>query len=170
MPNYQDGKIYMIWCGDHRYYGSTCDSLCRRLAGHKKKVNTTTSKMIFDIYGVENCKIELVELFPCHSKEELNAREGFYIRSNECVNKRISGQTGHEYRESNREIIAEKRKQHYNENKEAQSIRMKNYYAKTNVKVTCECGGVYSNTDTKNRHLKTQKHIRFTETQLQQTQ
>jgi hypothetical protein len=123
--------------------------------------------MIFDIYGVDNCKIELVELFPCHSKEELNAREGFYIRNNECVNKRISGQTDQEYRESNKEIIREKKKKHYDQNKEAYSIRMKNYYAKTNVKVTCECGGVYSNTDTKNRHLKTQKHIKFTET-LQQ--
>jgi hypothetical protein len=104
------------------------------------------SKMIFEIYGVENCKIELVELFPCHSKEELNAREGFYIRGNECVNNRIPHRTRAEYYESNKEALCEKVKQ---------------YQAKTNVKVLCECGGSYTNIYKKKKHLTTQKHKMF---------
>jgi hypothetical protein len=35
---------------------------------------------IFDEFGVENCKIELVELFPCASKMELHKKEGEYIK------------------------------------------------------------------------------------------
>ena len=42
---------------------------------------------------MENCKIELVENYACNSKEELNAREGFYIQNNECVNKLVAGRT-----------------------------------------------------------------------------
>jgi len=163
MPDYQNGKIYMIWCGDHKYYGSTCDTLSRRLSSHKKKQNTTTAKIIFDMYGSKNCKIELVELFPCESKEQLNAREGYYIRSNECVNKHIPGRTDKEYREDNKGVISERKKERYNDNKEERSARMKEYYKNNSEKTFCECGGAYVNTDTKNRHLKTQKHKSFIE-------
>ncbi len=38
-----------------------------------------------------NCKIELVDHFPCNSKEELHQREGEHVRNNECVNKCIPG-------------------------------------------------------------------------------
>ena len=58
---------------------------------------------IFDKFGFENCKIELVENFPCNSKEELTKREGFYIQSNDCVNKHIAGRTKEEYKEQTRE-------------------------------------------------------------------
>lgn len=185
MPDYQNGKIYMIWCGDHRYYGSTCDTLSRRLAGHRTHRSETRAKIIFDIYGVENCKIELVELFPCHSKEELNAREGFYIRNNECVNKNIPGQTLIEWRESNKDILSEKQRQKYNKNKEIIlqqkkeyrskhkeeiSIRKRAVYTKNKVKVICECGGTYCHASSKAQHFKTKKHIAFIATQPQQTQ
>ena len=33
---------------------------------------------LFAEFGYENCKIELIELYPCNSKAELHAREGFY--------------------------------------------------------------------------------------------
>lgn len=31
---------------------------------------------VFDVYGVENCKIELIEEFPCSNKMESHKREG----------------------------------------------------------------------------------------------
>ena len=58
---------------------------------------------IFDAHGVENCKIELVEEFPCENKEQLNKREGFYIQSNECVNRNIAGRTLAEWMEDTRD-------------------------------------------------------------------
>jgi hypothetical protein len=37
--------------------------------------------VIFDEFGVENRKIELVELFPCASKMELERKEGECIKN-----------------------------------------------------------------------------------------
>lgn len=78
---YQNGKIYMIWSteGDNKYYGSTTQTLSMRMAGHRlvyKKGNKVSSSLLFDKYGIENCKIELVLNYPCNSKEELNKKEG----------------------------------------------------------------------------------------------
>ena len=42
-------------------------------------------------FGLENCKIALVELFPCASKMELERKEGEYIKNNDCVNKTVVG-------------------------------------------------------------------------------
>jgi hypothetical protein len=99
MPNYQDGKIYMVWAGNDRYYGSTTNTLSRRLSAHKsvykneKVLKKNTCCVLFEKYGVDNCKIELVELFPCNSKMELEMREGFYVRENDCVNRNMPRQT-----------------------------------------------------------------------------
>jgi hypothetical protein len=50
------------------------------------KGNKITVYEIFEEFGIDNCKIELVELFPCDSKEELLSHEGYYIRNNRsCV-------------------------------------------------------------------------------------
>ena len=46
---------------------------------------------LFDEYGVENCKIELIENYPRNSRAELHAREGHHQRENECLNKQIAG-------------------------------------------------------------------------------
>ena len=36
-------------------------------------------------YGLDNCKIELIEKFPCSNIEELRRREGYYIKEFDCV-------------------------------------------------------------------------------------
>ena len=48
----------------------------------------TASFLLFDEFGVENCKIEWVENYPCNSKKELEAREGEHQRNTDCVNKK----------------------------------------------------------------------------------
>jgi len=68
---------------------------------------------IFDRFGFENCKIELVENVPCNSKEELTKREGFYIQNNQCVNKHIAGRSN---QEQTRERKNERALQYYYEN------------------------------------------------------
>jgi hypothetical protein len=51
-------------------------------------VDNVSSKILFEKY--DDVRIELIEEFPCENKMELNKREGHYIRTLECVNKRIA--------------------------------------------------------------------------------
>jgi hypothetical protein len=108
--DYSNGRIYFVEpiC-DHEenevYYGSTLQKLCKRMDKHRSdykqckngKKNKIMCFELFEKYGVESCKIFLVELYPCKSREELEAREGYYIRNYDCVNKRIPGRTRKEY-------------------------------------------------------------------------
>ncbi len=132
---YQLGKIYKIVDNGYNkcYYGSTIRELSSRMSGHRadhKKyiLKSVTAGKLFDEYGVENCKIELVELFPCDSRSELEAREGFYIKNNECVNKNVPGQPNTDYYQANRDNILEKMKIHYETNKDEISVKHKAYY------------------------------------------
>ena len=69
---YQNGKIYKSTDNGYNlcYYGSTIQTLSNRLSGHKRqythyqsgKRHSITVFEIFEAYGVDNCKIELVEL------------------------------------------------------------------------------------------------------------
>ena len=85
MPDYQQSKIYKIVDLNEEmvYVGSTTASLSKRMAGHRgdyKKKNYVSSHDIFDKYGIENCKILLLENYPCSNREELHKREGEYIK------------------------------------------------------------------------------------------
>ena len=106
MVNYQEGKIYKIYStidDSICYVGSTTKKLlCQRMVEHRKdyrrwkegKRNDTVSSFnLFDKFGMENCIIELLKLYPCNSKDELNRKEGEYIKSLNCVNRCIAGRT-----------------------------------------------------------------------------
>ena len=94
---YKKSYIYKIVDKGYNecYYGSTITRLSQRLSGHKSlynkykdgKAQFLTSFILFDKYGIDNCKIELVENYSCNSKTELNRREGYWIENNNCVNK-----------------------------------------------------------------------------------
>jgi hypothetical protein len=43
-----------------------------------------------------NYQEEIVEEYPCNSREELEKREGFYINNNECINMKKVGRTKEE--------------------------------------------------------------------------
>ena len=118
MVNYADGKIYRIVCNTTglTYYGSTVQSLYKRLYSHKKR-KTCSSKIIIE---ADNYEIILVETFACKSKEELHARERFYIESNECVNKQIPTRTRKEWRDANKENHKEYYEAHKEQIKEYQ--------------------------------------------------
>jgi len=135
MPNYQQSKIYKIVDANEEmvYVGSTCQKyLCSRMATHKanyKRLNNyCSSHDIFDKYGMENCKILLLENYPCNSKEELFKKEGEYIRQLNCVNKIISGRTQKEYNNDNKDKIKEIRKKYYDDNKDKLKEYRKEYY------------------------------------------
>ncbi len=95
MPtNYSLGKIYKIECMTTKliYYGSTCEpTLSRRLAAHKGQFNQFKKNRrqfcsSFMVLNNENYEITLVETIPCISRDELNTREKYYIKNNDCVN------------------------------------------------------------------------------------
>ena len=104
--NYQNGKFYRVVDKSYQmcYIGSTIEKLANRMNAHKSKYkkykeniyNRVAVYDIFDAFGMENCKIELIEFYPCNSKEELYAREGYHQQQENCVNKYIAGRTGKE--------------------------------------------------------------------------
>lgn len=127
MPNYNQSKIYKIEpIVKHEeqdiYYGSTTETLSTRMSKHrynyKQKINTCNSFKLFDKYGVQDCKIFLVEYYPCNSKEELHTKESEYIKNNNCINKYIPLRTKKEYYEDNIEKIKQQDKEKYKRNRQ----------------------------------------------------
>tara|TARA_R110002153_G_scaffold273139_1_gene443171 strand:+ start:5613 stop:6371 length:759 start_codon:yes stop_codon:yes gene_type:complete len=135
MVNYSNGKIYKIWSvqTDEIYVGSTTQALAMRLAKHRSKHKIYNQRQAgsritsFKILDYGDAKIELIENFKCSSREELMAREGYYIRKLNCVNKRIMGRTKKQYSIDNKEKIKQYRKQHYEDNKEKIKLCHKKY-------------------------------------------
>ena len=148
MPNYKEGKIYRLVNSSTTdcYYGSTCDELRKRKYQHKtdyirylqNQKKYITSFKIFEP-DIDDVDIILVESFPCSNKEELHARERWYIENNDCVNKYIPTRTQKEY---NRDV----RPEQYQRDKD-----------KINIKMECECGKTISRHHYK-AHTRTKIH------------
>src|SRR5210317_20104 len=167
MPNYANGKLYTIRSHqtDKVYVGSTIQDLSVRMAGHRKafkRYNKGVGKYVtsFELLKYDDAYIELIELYPCNSKVELDRAEGIHIRQMDCVNKNIAGRTRAEYRQDNKEELQEYRQN----NKEYYKEYKKKYYQDNrerikelvNKKFICECGGKYTHGN-KPRHLRSKK-------------
>jgi len=122
MPDYSKAKIYKLYTDDAPdlfYYGSTIQSLAKRVWGHKahwENGKKASSSILFNVS--DNVKIVLVEYFPCNDKFELLKRERFYIENNNCVNKQIPGRTLKEYYIDNQDRIKELQQHYRNNNKD----------------------------------------------------
>jgi len=136
MPNYQNSKIYIIRSNSTQtvYVGSTVRKLSERMSCHrtryKGKRDTSSSELIKhgDAY------IELIEAYPCNSKEELLRREGEVMRATEnTVNKNVAGRTKKQWREENKIEIKQYRVDH----KAEIDVQQKQYKGKI---IRCECG------------------------------
>jgi len=122
MPNYQLGKIYKLWSPSKNiiYIGSTTQTLSRRLSKHLgdykayNKGDIKCYKTSYLILECEDYKIELLEDYACCNRQQLERKEGEYIKNNECVNKNVAGRTKQE-RDT---YIKEYNKQYYTNNKE----------------------------------------------------
>lgn len=175
MVNYNNGKIYKIEpIVEHDegeiYIGSTTKQyLSQRMDSHRlnyrKYVKSngnpiTCFTKIFDKYGIENCQIILLENVNATSRDELTAREAFYIKSMKCVNKYVPLRTRKEYvtetdynkkyYEKNKNDILEKNKEYRLKNKEILAEKEKE-------KTTCICGCLIQ----KKKllcHMRTKKH------------
>ena len=122
--NYQDGKIYEIINLDDnkKYIGATVLKLSQRLANHVQSYNKYLAGKyqydeIYDLFKSGNYEINLVELFPCHSKEELNERKHVQLQKTDCINKNEKFprcfndlEYAKQYYQKNKDIIREKQK------------------------------------------------------------
>jgi hypothetical protein len=177
--DYKNGKIYKIVdIGYNKMYiGSTTQPLYKRFSNHKAKYNQFKSGKghkysifdIFDEFGIENCKIELIEEYQCENKSQLERKEGEHIKINKCMNKIIVGRTNKEYFIDNKNKINERNRKYYEKNKnilnEKNKEYHKEYYNKNKNKfigkIKCECGCEYQYSS-KSKHVKTKIHLNFT--------
>ena len=175
---YANGSIYkVVDLGyNKQYFGSTSEKLSQRMVRHRasyksyknnpEKSHRNSVYDIFDEYGMENCKIELVEYYPCNTKEELQRREGQIIKENDCINKRVEGRTKQEYKEDNKEHIQEYMKQYnithkeeISENKQKYRESKKDFLQEV---IECKCGAFITR-EWKGRHESSELHRRYLE-------
>ena len=157
MVNYNNGKIYKIVDNTNGdiYIGSTTKSyLCQRLAIHVCKTKTKTNNCVSKhIIANGDYSIVLIELYPCNSKDELGARERYWIENTVCINRCIPTRTPKEYMETHREE-AKARSKNYRETHKDRVLQQKTQ------RFNCECGSTYDYGH-KQRHCKTEKHIAY---------
>ena len=206
MTKYNNSKIYKIepLC-DHDeheiYIGSTTRNyLSERMTHHRYdykqwkdgQTRKSTLYTLFDKFGVENCKMILLENVNCDSLDQLHAKEAEYIKSNMCINKVIPGRTNKEYYNQNKETITENRKIYLSKNKDtllekrkiyrekniehikevekqyrdAHKQQSKEYYNNRknylHEQIQCTCG-LFSSRQHISRHEKSKKHIQLME-------
>jgi len=152
MNNY---NYYKITSGNHVYVGKTRKEITTRFIQHvnnytlyKKNplgcVNFTSSFLLFDRFGIENCTVSSIMTILCHRKEA-SILEGLLIvnyknnRAYVCNNKNIAGRSQQEYRLAN--------------------------IGKINEKHGCCCGGKFTYNG-KSQHVKTLKHVDYLAGQL----
>lgn len=130
---YANGKIYALRThkGDEVYVGSTIRTLEVRFKNHKKKSNIGISKSFFEKYN--DVYIELIELFPCETKAQLNRREGHVMLGfgDKAINKKIAGLTPKEsvykYQSKNKDKLKKYRCDFYAENCDKLREKSKKY-------------------------------------------
>jgi hypothetical protein len=87
MSNFSNGKIYKITGGGLTYIGSTTETIEKRLNRHKAYLKENRYCASRDVIVHDDCKIELLELFPCENKKQLIEREQYYLSQIENCNK-----------------------------------------------------------------------------------
>jgi hypothetical protein len=143
MPDYKQGQIYRLWSPhtDKFYIGSTCNMLAKRFYGHRTKYNQylngkgnsyRSAFKLFDL-GFDDVKIELMELFSCNSKAELDKREGELQREHKdnIVNYFVAGRTFDLYKVECADRIKEKnKKSHLKYKDERNKKQLEQYHLK----------------------------------------
>ncbi len=86
MSNFSNGKIYKITGGGLTYIGSTTETIEKRLNRHKAYLKENRNCASRNVIVHDDCKIELLELFPCENKKQLIEREQYYLSQIENCN------------------------------------------------------------------------------------
>ena len=175
MPDYQRGKIYTLRCYTDIsliYVGSTTKQLCDRKSNHKfnsiRCPNNSLYKIVLSNGGWDNWYIELVENYPCNSKQELEKREGEIMREIGTLNSKIplglklkenpNYQTEYLKERSKEPQFIEKKKENKKEyDEEYREINKDKIKERKLIKIVCECGCEIRK-EGKASHLRTEKH------------
>jgi hypothetical protein len=123
---YELGHIYVIWdIEDHNliYYGSTKD-FRNRMHQHKFKNNACSSRQIIERGNYEYAILETYENI---DEYDLVERERWYILNKPCVNKIVPHRTGAEWRQDNKQEIADYHSEYYQNNKKKRNEYSKEY-------------------------------------------
>jgi hypothetical protein len=151
--NYGEGKIYrLVATGtDQVYIGSTCGTLNQRhwhhnyTAAHPESQKQTMACKLYE--EGRTVAIELIEAFPCESRDELLARERYWLENTPtAINRNTPGGLG--WKEAR-----ERRKEEF-------IAYMGEYRA---IDYECECGAKIKRCE-KARHERSKKHIAFIQT------
>jgi hypothetical protein len=186
--DYSKGKVYCVKVNTKEeylpYVGSTTKQyLSQRMENHRrlydswknKKSGYTAIFELFERYGVENCYIELLELYSCNCNDELRKKEREWFDKVECVNivrpyvseeeskgrvKKWMGENKEErqiymknYREKNYDKLLQNKRDYKIKNAEKIKEQMKERYV-------CICGAE-SILWNKARHDRTKKHLDY---------
>jgi hypothetical protein len=147
--------LYKICCKDPTitdiYIGHTTN-LANRIYKHKSICNNTDSKeyhlkryeFIRENGGWDNFSLIVFETYPCSNVNEATAREDYWVMTLQSSlnsnrpqrskkeyrqdNKEVLAEKAKEYRETNKEVIVEKKKQYHKANKEVIAEKAKEYY------------------------------------------
>ena len=183
MPDYSKAKIYHIYCNitGEIYYGSTCNTLAKRMGKHRDEAKENSKKNCSSrsIIVRDDYAYSLIEKYECNNKQELHARERYWIENNECVNKYVPGRNRKEHYQDNKDKLKEKNKIYHDAHKEENKAyreankdkiieQNKGYYEtnkdkineKKEKKVVCECGCELRR-DCLTRHRKSKFHQEF---------
>lgn len=160
MPNYSNGKIYKVVNDNLNicYIGSTVQPLSVRMSAHQGHHKSGSFARYKKWGKIEDCKIHLIENYPCKDKHELESRERHFIESYRagtgCLNVQTPTRTRTEYNQDNRERILQGKKKYRINNAD----KIKAYRLLTRQeRVTCDCGSAVTKHNLQ-RHCRTQKH------------
>ena len=138
---YANAKIYKVEFPDGKVYiGSTVASISGRFSRHKThykmyKAGNFHNVSIFDyfeLFGVDSCKLSLVESFPCDNIKDLQLREGYYIKNDDnVINHNVAGRTRKEW-----------------------------YQQQGKKRTECPCSGSYD-INHKKQHRRTERHLNY---------
>ena len=195
--DFSKGKLYKLVSDftEQVYVGGTIQELSVRKSEHEKGCDRWINEKpdshyvsSFELLKLGECRIELLENFPCNNRRELDERERYWIENTpNCVNKVIPFRTAEELRERRQKYNQKYKAEYYILNKESISQRSKEYYilnkdskierAKENYilnkesisqskkeKITCDCCGAIISRGNKSHHERTQKHIEVIKT------
>lgn len=155
MPDYTKSKIYKIVGGGLTYIGSTTQTLVARFRGHKVEKQSRPLKKCaaFQLLDYDDCKIELLEEYPCNNNNELRERERYWFENIENINKIKPLRTEDEKKEYHKLYNTQyiRKDNYYKNNRERTLLRMKE-------KVVCECGCSIKKGNLKD-HQQTKKHL-----------
>ena len=150
-------------CGLGSHEGSTVEKLSARFTKHKADEQTSLTNYINEPSNNSNWNdwyIELYELYPCASKEELKQKEGQIQREIGTVNKRIENRSRKEwYDEVYREIKKDYDKQRYENNIEAKKEENKIWREQNKEKIKEQKKEYYE----KNKDILKEKALKYRE-------